>query len=77
MQKAGFLMAQLIYQQILLFTENGYLLQLQSLEESLRVTEEQLHQERADRANNLSTAEEKLLSENATGSRQVSGKIES
>ncbi|KAK7496879.1 hypothetical protein BaRGS_00011859, partial [Batillaria attramentaria] len=36
-----------------------------SLEQRLRVTEERLTQERADRANNLSQVEEKLLSDNA------------
>ncbi|XP_046583805.1 LOW QUALITY PROTEIN: putative leucine-rich repeat-containing protein DDB_G0290503 [Haliotis rubra] len=39
--------------------------QVQALEQRLRVTEDRLHQERADRANSLSTVEEKLLSENA------------
>ena len=38
---------------------------MKSLEKRLKVTEERLHQERADRANNLSSVEEKLLSENA------------
>ncbi|KAK3608373.1 hypothetical protein CHS0354_030835 [Potamilus streckersoni] len=39
--------------------------QIQSLEKRLKVTEERLYQERADRANNLSQVEEKLLAENA------------
>lgn len=39
--------------------------QLKSLETRLRVTEERLHQERADRANNLSAVEDKLLTDNA------------
>lgn len=39
--------------------------QIKSLEKRLRVTEERLHQERADRANNLSQVEDKLLTENA------------
>ncbi|XP_052225855.1 uncharacterized protein LOC127841237 isoform X2 [Dreissena polymorpha] len=39
--------------------------QVQSLEKRLKVTEERLHQERADRANNLSNVEDKLLTDNA------------
>ncbi|XP_041364112.1 putative leucine-rich repeat-containing protein DDB_G0290503 [Gigantopelta aegis] len=39
--------------------------QVNSLEKRLQITEERLHQEHADRANNLSQVEEKLLSENA------------
>ncbi|XP_021365614.1 uncharacterized protein LOC110458296 isoform X2 [Mizuhopecten yessoensis] len=39
--------------------------QIKSLEKRLRVTEERLHHERADRANNLSQVEDKLLTENA------------
>ncbi|XP_053406240.1 uncharacterized protein LOC123523252 isoform X2 [Mercenaria mercenaria] len=39
--------------------------QLKSLEKRLKVTEDRLHQERADRANNLSAVEDKLLTENA------------
>ncbi|XP_060068829.1 myosin-7-like [Ylistrum balloti] len=39
--------------------------QIKSLEKRLRITEERLHQERADRANNLSQVEDKLLTENA------------
>ncbi|OPL07292.1 hypothetical protein AM593_01609, partial [Mytilus galloprovincialis] len=39
--------------------------QIKSLEKRLRVTEERLHQERSDRANNLSAVEDKLLTENA------------
>ncbi|KAK3098699.1 hypothetical protein FSP39_022200 [Pinctada imbricata] len=39
--------------------------QIKSLEKRLRITEERLHQERADRANNLSEVEDKLLTENA------------
>ncbi|KAL3865765.1 hypothetical protein ACJMK2_043120, partial [Sinanodonta woodiana] len=39
--------------------------QIQSMEKRLKVTEERLFQERADRANNLSQVEEKLLAENA------------
>ena len=42
-----------------------FVLQLKSLEKRLKVTEERLHQERADRANNLSNIEDKLLTENA------------
>ena len=37
--------------------------QVRALEKRLKVTEERLHQERADRASSLSAAEEKLLSE--------------
>lgn len=36
-----------------------------SLEKRLKVTEDRLHQERADRANNLSAVEDKLLTDNA------------
>lgn len=39
--------------------------QIKSLEKRLKITEERLHQERADRANNLSEVEDKLLTENA------------
>ncbi|XP_052769316.1 plectin-like isoform X2 [Mya arenaria] len=39
--------------------------QVRSLERRLKVTEERLHQERADRANNLSSVEDKLLTDNA------------
>ncbi|KAL4227673.1 hypothetical protein ACF0H5_013109 [Mactra antiquata] len=39
--------------------------QLMSLEKRLKVTEDRLHQERADRANNLSAVEDKLLTDNA------------
>lgn len=42
-----------------------FLNQIKSLEKRLRVTEERLHQERSDRANNLSAVEDKLLTENA------------
>lgn len=35
------------------------------MEKRLKVTEERLHQERADRANNLSNVEDKLLTDNA------------
>lgn len=38
---------------------------MKSLEKRLKITEERLHQERADRANNLSQVEDKLLTENA------------
>ena len=39
--------------------------QVKSLETRLRITEERLHNERADRAGKLSEVENKLLSENA------------
>jgi hypothetical protein len=42
-----------------------FIAQVLALEQRLRVTEERLGQERADRASNLSQVEEKLLTENS------------